>query len=176
MSHCYHETNKCASALTKKTLIIFQDFIIFYSLPVDIFMLSFYDNMGVYYERSYPQTSAVGFSQFLFMIIIFSTQKKKKKKKSYSYNYLGHARLYLNREIYGWISGQKLRNYQPMAIQREGVDQAQEEKKKRKKSETKLKETFGLSYRDKHYDINLMCFIFVGDCENYYLLLFPRKK
>ena len=62
MNHCYREANKCASTLTKKTLIIFQDFIIFYSLPVDIFMLSFYDNMGVYYERSYPQTSAVGFS------------------------------------------------------------------------------------------------------------------
>ena len=62
MNHCYREANKCASALTKKNLIIFQDFVISYSPPVDISMLSFYDSISVYYERSYPQTSAVGFS------------------------------------------------------------------------------------------------------------------
>lgn len=48
--------------------------------------------------------------------------------------------------------------------------------KEKKKSVTKLKEAFGLSYCDKNDNINATCFIIVRDCENYYLLLFPGKK
>lgn len=41
--HCFREANKCADALARKGPSIQQDFIVFYSLPVDIAMLLFSD-------------------------------------------------------------------------------------------------------------------------------------
>ena len=41
--HCFGEANKCADALARKGPSIQQDFIVFYSLPVDIAMLFFSD-------------------------------------------------------------------------------------------------------------------------------------
>lgn len=53
MNHYNCEANKCMNALTKKGLAILQDFVIFDSLPLDICMLLFYDNLGIVYESLY---------------------------------------------------------------------------------------------------------------------------
>ena len=57
--HCFREANICTDALTWKDPIIQQDFVVYDSLPVDIAMLLYYDQIGMYYERIHPQT--VGF-------------------------------------------------------------------------------------------------------------------
>ena len=59
MMHCFREANRCVDALARKGPIIQQDFFAFDSPPVDIIMLLYYDQIGMYYERICPQT--VGF-------------------------------------------------------------------------------------------------------------------
>ena len=59
MMHCFREANKCEDALACKGPSLQQDFVVFESLPVDISMLLYYDQIGMYYERIRPQT--VGF-------------------------------------------------------------------------------------------------------------------
>ena len=59
MMQCFREAKKCADALTRKESSLQQDFVVFESLPVDISMLLYYDQIGMYYERIRPQT--VGF-------------------------------------------------------------------------------------------------------------------
>nr|XP_023873761.1 uncharacterized protein LOC111986367 [Quercus suber] len=55
--HCFREANRCWDALTRKGPIIQQDFVVYDSLPVDIFMLLYYNQIGMYYERIRPQTA-----------------------------------------------------------------------------------------------------------------------
>ena len=55
--HYYCEANECADAITRKGPSTSQDFTIFDSLPMDICLLLYYNNLGVYYERICPQTS-----------------------------------------------------------------------------------------------------------------------
>ena len=57
--HCFREANGCADALAWKGPIIQQDFVVYDSPPMDIAMLLYYDQIGMYYERIHPQT--VGF-------------------------------------------------------------------------------------------------------------------
>ena len=52
---CFREANKCADALAQRRPITQQDFVIYDSPPTNIVMLLFYDNIGMYYERTCPQ-------------------------------------------------------------------------------------------------------------------------
>lgn len=65
--HCFREANKCADTLARKGPSIQQDFIVFYSLPVDIAMLLFSD------------FSVLIALQLLFSFMIFVFYPKKKK-------------------------------------------------------------------------------------------------
>lgn len=51
MELCFHEAKKCANALARDSS---QDFMFFDSMPVDLCMLLFYDNYGLYYEKLRP--------------------------------------------------------------------------------------------------------------------------
>ena len=44
----FHEANKCANALARDSS---HYFMLFDSLPMDLCMLLFYDNYGLYYEK-----------------------------------------------------------------------------------------------------------------------------
>ena len=52
---CFREANKCAVALAQRGPITQQDFVIYDNPPTNIVMLLFYDNIGMYYERTCPQ-------------------------------------------------------------------------------------------------------------------------
>ena len=52
MKHYFHEANKWANALARRGPLIQQDFVIFDSPLVNTVMLLFYDNIGMYYEKT----------------------------------------------------------------------------------------------------------------------------
>ncbi|KAK9987221.1 hypothetical protein SO802_032172 [Lithocarpus litseifolius] len=59
MMHCFLEANKCADALARNGPVIHQDLVIYDNPLVDIIMLLYYNEIGMYYERIRLQT--VGF-------------------------------------------------------------------------------------------------------------------
>ena len=54
MMHCFCEGNKCAEALARKSSVLQQDFVVYESLPMDISILLYYDQIGMYYEEIRP--------------------------------------------------------------------------------------------------------------------------
>ena len=59
MSHYFHEANKCADTLTKKCPALDQDIMYLIVLLVNLCLLLFYNNVGLYYERRSPLNSIV---------------------------------------------------------------------------------------------------------------------
>nr|POF23426.1 hypothetical protein CFP56_07338 [Quercus suber] len=49
--HCFREANQCADKLAKKGAFQSQDFVIYVDPPSDIYMLMYFDSIGLYYER-----------------------------------------------------------------------------------------------------------------------------
>lgn len=52
IQHCYREANKCADALARRGVNLYQDFVIFLDLPVDVLLLLNLDASSLLYERS----------------------------------------------------------------------------------------------------------------------------
>lgn len=59
MSHCFREANKCVDALAKKGLTLDQDIMYFDGPLMNLYLLLFYDTMGLYYERRSPLNSVI---------------------------------------------------------------------------------------------------------------------
>ena len=59
MSHYFREANKCIDAMARRGGGSDQDFMFFDSPSVDLCMLLYYDNSGLYYERIYFLNSNV---------------------------------------------------------------------------------------------------------------------
>ena len=51
MMHCFREAKKYADALMRKESSLQQDFVVFENLSMDISMLLYYDQIGMYYKR-----------------------------------------------------------------------------------------------------------------------------
>lgn len=49
--HCFREANQCADKLAKKGAFESQDVVIYVDPPSDIYMLMYFDSIGLYYER-----------------------------------------------------------------------------------------------------------------------------
>ena len=63
MSNYFREANKCIDAMARRGSGFDQDFMLFDSPSVDLCMLLYYDNSGLYYERIYP----LNFNAFVFV-------------------------------------------------------------------------------------------------------------
>ena len=53
MKHYFCEVNKCVDFLAKRGSSSSHDLLLFDSSPMNIYMLLFYDNVGLYYERQW---------------------------------------------------------------------------------------------------------------------------
>lgn len=51
ISHCFYEANKCADASVRKGPALDRDLMYFDSSSVDLYLLLFYNNMGLYHEK-----------------------------------------------------------------------------------------------------------------------------
>ena len=78
MSHYFCEANECADASARKGPTLDQDIIYFDSPSVDLYLLLFYNNMGLYYER---RSHRILLLLILFVNAILIYQPKKKTYK-----------------------------------------------------------------------------------------------
>lgn len=51
ISHCFYEANKCADTSVRKDPTLDQDLMYFDSPSVDLYLLLFYNNKGLYHEK-----------------------------------------------------------------------------------------------------------------------------